>query len=526
LIAINDHVDTTKDWELNAFFASIKGEQYNRDTSKRIKRSLRNRFAQGGIVQTVVFGYVKPPGAKSDSDLRKDPDAEPIYDEWFRRLENGETFSDVADWLNGQGILPGPYCRSKRWDCKMVGRVTRNPILKGVRERNRKVSRRKNATGRYRSENADPADLLQRECPHLAFIEPERFDRVQTLLQQRNAIYSPRKNGVDIRKGRPKRRSEWPGGHVICGICGNPFRYGGLASKRQLLCRGACEYRCWNSLTLNGPIASDKLFDAILDQIELVPGYDAALIDAVRIEVSQWDSVHAARLDGITREVSRLQSEGDRLMAAIKLGDPPQRLVDDLRESGRQLASALAAKKSIEAEQPPVCDLPPIDELKRTAREALRTAKACPGEMSALLRKLIPEIRVFPVRLCDGGKITLRAKFVLSLVPLLSANQQTEAVERCLSVELQVDLFDYPQREKFRGQVVQMREAGLTESVIASALTITKTVVQQAAALSRLMIKLGLTDPYLNVVNPPDDYGKLRRHRHHRFKFQRFDDAA
>jgi hypothetical protein len=277
---------------------------------------------------------------------------------------------------------------------------------------------------------------------------------------------------------------------------------------------------------LNGPIAAEKMFNAILDQIEMVPGYDAALIDAVRIEISQWDSVHAGQLAAATREVARLQSESDKLLAAIKLGDPPQRLVDDLRESERQLRSALAAKKSIEAEQPPVCDLPPIDELKRTAREALRNAQVYPAELSAILRKLIPEIRVFPVRLCDGGKITLRAKFVLSLVPLLSANQQTEAVERCLSVEMQVDLFDHPQRERFRVQVVQMREARLTESVIAPALKITKTVVQQAAALNRLMIKLGLSDPYINVVNPPDDYGKLRRHRHQRFKFQRLDDAA
>lgn len=526
LIAINDSIDTTKDWRLHALFASIKNEQYNRDTSNRIKRSHRNRFQQGGIVQTVIFGYVKPAGTKSDAELSKAPNAEPIYDEWFRRLEDGQSFSEIADWLNEMNVPVGRYCRSKRWDCKMVGRVTRNPILKGVRERNRKVSRRRNSSGRYRSENADPADLLQRECPHLAFIEPARFDRVQQLLRERNAIYSPSKNGIDVRKGRAKRRTEWPGGHVVCGICGNPFRYDGLADKKHLLCRGASEYTCWNSITLNGPLAAEKMLAAVLDEIERLPGFDAELIAAVSAEVSQWGSAHAARVTAATREVERLLSESDLLSAAIRLGDPPQRLVGDLREIERQLVSALAAKKSIEAELPPVCDLPPIDELKRIARESLMAAQPNPRELSELMGTLISEIRVYPVQLCDGGMITLRAKFVLSLVPLLGANQRTGAAEKCLSLDMQVDLFERPQRERFRSQVIAMREAGMTESAVAAALGITKTAAQHAAALNRQVVELGLADPYVAVLSPPVEYGKLRRHRHPRYQFQRIDDVA
>lgn len=133
-IALNDHVDTFKeDWRDQSLFASYRHERYNRDTAKRIRRTLRNRFTQGGVVQTTVFGYVKPAGAKSDADLAKDPAAESIYEEWFARLENGASFQEIADWLNETGVKVGPFCRSSTWDCKMVGRITRNPILKGVR---------------------------------------------------------------------------------------------------------------------------------------------------------------------------------------------------------------------------------------------------------------------------------------------------------------------------------------------------------------------------------------------------------
>jgi len=89
LIALNDQVDTAQDnWRIMAGFASMRHEMYNADTAKRIRRSLRNRFQQGGVVQTLVFGYAKLLGAKTDAEVCKNPDAEPIYEEMFRRLEH------------------------------------------------------------------------------------------------------------------------------------------------------------------------------------------------------------------------------------------------------------------------------------------------------------------------------------------------------------------------------------------------------------------------------------------------------
>jgi hypothetical protein len=143
----------------------MKHEQSNRDTSLRIKRILRNRFKEGGVVQFTIFGYIKRPGAKTDDDLQKDPEAVPIYEEWFQRLERGETFSEIADWLNSRGVPAGPLSRTNNWTCAMVGRVTRNPILKGVRQRNRKESKRLNKTGKYQAVKARPEDLLERYCP-------------------------------------------------------------------------------------------------------------------------------------------------------------------------------------------------------------------------------------------------------------------------------------------------------------------------------------------------------------------------
>ena len=142
LIAPNDHVDTgSEGWRLAAFFAVMRHESYNADTTKRIRRTHRNRFMQGGVVMCLPYGYIKPPGCKSDAEVRKDPAAEPVYDEWFQKLEDGASYAEIVDWLNDQGIPTGEFSRGKRWNRSTVKNLTFNPILKGVRVRNRKKSK-------------------------------------------------------------------------------------------------------------------------------------------------------------------------------------------------------------------------------------------------------------------------------------------------------------------------------------------------------------------------------------------------
>jgi site-specific DNA recombinase len=53
LIAINDSIDTAdENWRINGFVASFKHESIKKDTTRRIRRSLRNRFEEGGVIQS------------------------------------------------------------------------------------------------------------------------------------------------------------------------------------------------------------------------------------------------------------------------------------------------------------------------------------------------------------------------------------------------------------------------------------------------------------------------------------------
>lgn len=135
LIAINDHTDTDcENWRLTAWFAVMRHEQYNADTSARIWRTQTNQFYQGRQLPCAIYGYVKPKDARHESEMTKDPAAEPIYELIFSMLESGHSFADVADKRNELRVPLGSICRRKIWDSTMVERIVRNPILKGRRE--------------------------------------------------------------------------------------------------------------------------------------------------------------------------------------------------------------------------------------------------------------------------------------------------------------------------------------------------------------------------------------------------------
>jgi len=184
----------------------------------------------GGCLRHAIYGWVKPPGAKSDAEMSKNPDAEPVYRAWFRMLdEDDATYADVARWLNKTGV---PVTKWKNgnteWDGAMVARHTFNPRLKGVRERNRRRSRRINKTGRYVSVKAAAGDLLVRKVPHLACFDEAYYDRVVAKVKARNGC-SRRSDdpAADPCLNRPKKATRYPGRVTFWGICGRQFVWGG-----------------------------------------------------------------------------------------------------------------------------------------------------------------------------------------------------------------------------------------------------------------------------------------------------------
>jgi site-specific DNA recombinase len=91
-----------------------------------------------------------------------------------------------------------------------------------------------------------------------------------------------------------------------------------------------------------------------------------------------------------------------------------------------------------------------------------------------------------------------------------------------LSRQFTINLFEAPQRERIRKEVVQLTAQKCDQREIAARISEkpTQTAVQRALALDRAMRAAALNDPYIPVLEPPADYSKLRRHLNRKYCFR------
>ena len=524
-IALNDHVDTVQNnWRLNSFFAVMRHEAYNNDTSQRIRRSKRNRFSNGGPWQCPIYGYIKPAGATCVADIQKDPAAEPIVERIFTMLEGGANFAEVSDWLNSESIGTGQYCRSEQWTGTILSQFVRNPALKGIRHWNERTTVRRNSTGLRRSVKASPDDLLTLTVPHLAFVDADRFDRLMRTLKQRNKNYQRKKvDGVDPREGVPRQRTTWPSQHMQCGVCGETFIFGGHGRAGHIFCRGVPAYTCWNAPSVDVVNAGARIVQRILAEIEQLPDFDSEFAAMILEEAEQNDLGRQQKLAQIQTRLQRIEYEEGNITKAIREFGKIKALSRDLESLQAEGDALLLDRDRLEVERSGLTQLPSMTEIRELARNAIADLLPTSHEFGRQIRRIVTRLMAVPFQMFDGGQIVLRAFVEIDLagfdgLPSLSESAPQQFIRRFI-----VDLFDLPQREEHRSRVVELRRQKKAFKEIGPLLGITGTAAQNAAALQRAMDEAGVSDPYKRVVSP-DECSRIRRHRNQRFQFGTFPD--
>ena len=527
LIAINDHIDTSRDdWRLNAFFASFKHEMSNKDTSSRIRRTLRNRFDQyGGSLSTyMIYGIIRPPGAKSDADLRKDPDATPIYDEWFRRLENGAFFTEVADWLNSKNVPTGPDCKKKYWTGKSVRVTTRNTLLKGERRRGKTTTRRINKTGRRKAVPGRPEDLQVRMCPHLAHIDPGRYDRLILILQQRFANRREKGERTKANKNSlPRKRTDFPGQHLRCGICSRKLYWGANGTENGMACSGLENYRCWNGFTVDGSLAAERIASAVFNEIQLLPDFEPAFLAQLTLKLAASSNSQKMLIDRSEAQLRSLASDIRNITDALARVGYSEALADKLGALEKEKAEIELSLRIEKLNTKRQLVIPSMAELKKMALEANATLTKGSPEFARLMLRLIPEMKAYPYRLLDGNSFGTRIHMAFDLSAFI---QEDCHAEDTIRHELIVDLCKPPPREILRPQIMALLKDGLSRQEVCNRLGCNECMVDRAKKMQRIMDQLSVTDPYVILTEPPAEYGTLKRHLHPRYRFQPLDDSS
>jgi site-specific DNA recombinase len=441
LISKNDHVDTLVDgWEDRSIFSAWHHERSNRDTSDRIKRAHRGRFKNGGALRRLIPGIIKPPGAKSDAELSMDPYWQDVYNQWFERLDKGESFSEIADWLNLIGAPTG--CEKEEYDCQLVGQRTRNKVLKGLREQNKRMSVRVNKTGRRKAVNAPPELLQERLCPNLVFIEPERYDHILAKVEKENSKYSNGKKNSDDPPRNSRKRSRFPGHCAFCGICGRRFVFGGHGRKTFLMCDGARHHCCWVGVSLNGPLAAEKVAEAVAHELENLEGFAAEFEADLNEEATKLNDQLDTKIRAIDADLNRAKREAENLLDELRSGNRSQLIRDDLARIESKLAQLRFDRDEAEGTRVEKVVLPSPKELRELYHEAFRGLATDSFEFAQKLRKLVPRLVLFHVQLIDGGRLYLRGKFRLQLAALIPGVFELAYEQRQIHSTWRKDLAD------------------------------------------------------------------------------------
>jgi hypothetical protein len=516
MIAINDGIDTVdKKWRRNAYFAAMKHEESNEDTSDRIKRQMDHNFiSNGGCVNNFPWGLVKPPGCKSDAELYWTPEARSLIPELFNKLENSNaSYNLLARWMRERG--------ADGMSPKKLARLIHNPIVCGYRRRGIHRTRRFNQTGRRRAIVAPEDQIIKRHCAHLQLIEPAQFDRVNRLLAERNAQYKVGADGIDPRKGRPKRRTTWPGQQLICGICGRFFNWGGHGQPNHLVCAGVKDYKCWNTTSVNGSISRTRIAQAILTEIMSLRGFDEMLVAEFRAKAETAGAERGARRKKLEDEWTKLSDQIRKLIDSIAEDGNLKSLKEAVRQREEQLTRIEDDLEIIKRTPLPKIELPPMQTLKDNVKTAFEQMLAEPGEVPDLIKTLVPEIILVPHRLYDSGHTVLRAVIELHLAGFVSSQEISQELEELLKRRIVVDLFDSPQREAIRKrvQVLIQCEPCRTLKEIAKELGVTETAVQRSVALQKALSANRVADPHIRVTEPPEN-ARQRMHRHPDYLFE------
>jgi site-specific DNA recombinase len=523
-ICINDGIDTADDsWEVDAINACSESVAHNERTSKRIKQKNMNRFRKfGGSMARPIYGYQLPDGAKTYDDWQKDSAAERHILEGARILRSTLNGNAVADYFNAHDVPVGPYARNERWDGVMVLRLYRNTLLKGVALRGRNHTVKNHGTGR-RVQRRNPKGPTFYPCPHLAYFTEAEFDDLVARLHTANEQYRRKKvNGVDPRANVARKRTRFPGQHARCWYCGRNFNWGGNGDKGHLMCSGSHSYSCWNSIHIDGKIVVEHVKSTITQTLFDLDGFDTQFRELVETAAQSIDGSVGQQLTQLAADEQLLERESNHVLAAIKAVGISPTLQDELVKLDRQRQSLAHRRFLLEKNRSEPVQLPQsVGELRRLVEAQFEPLNTASPEFGDLLRQIVPEFDVYLVRLVDGGHLLPRARIKLDFTGVAAETARVAGLSELLTRELHIDLFEPPQRERIRNEVVRLHGQGLYLRKISAQIDERPAMaaVQASLALHRQMQAASLNTPYVPVLEPPASYSKLRRHKNIRYRF-------
>jgi hypothetical protein len=419
-ISIVDHIDTAdEDWERALAFATVHHGMAVPDARRRVRRTSKYSFHSGGMVLRLKFGHRKLSKEEANSGLygpkglreAKVPKATPIIHEIRRRLMETRSPAAVVDWLDREGIKPGPYATRGTWSVPLLQSLLCDPKLHGVRSFRRTVYVQIFKTGKFRREkNQDPEFEFVQELAHMTL--EEQMSMLATVGWEIDWGKSVPKE-AHKRRGIARYKSHFPGRCTKCAACTKPMVISGdhLRCPRCLKKNGAT---CWNRVEVPLDLMRGAILDWLLQKFEEFPASRSAFVEAAWETIQRTRQVGSTAAESVQKEIRSLQAQQQRLVEAVALGTKGGKslasLVDALGAIEDQIANAEKRKRKIRKGGNSLESCLTKEDVYGSIRPVLEELMRTSFEFNEVMRKFFPSILIVPVQKLDTLQVYPRCK--------------------------------------------------------------------------------------------------------------------
>ena len=245
--------------------------------------------------------------------------------------------------------------------------------------------------------------------------------------------------------------------------------------------------------------------------------------ELVRQHSSELEGQSTARRQTLQQELNEVNQRLQNLLSTLEQRPESAALLVRLDEYELTKSRLEHDIKQLNLEPSLHIALPEAAELRRHAIASLQGMVTSNQETCRLLRQLIPELLIVPYQVCDESDIIPRAEFAVSLTSLLPPALQAESAAAVFTHRLVVTLAEPSQRVRHCGAAAELQKQGLKQREIGTRLGMAQSATEAALRISRLMIPLGISEPYIRLTAVPKVTNRLKRHKHPRFRFEPLD---
>ncbi len=373
--------------DLDIGFKGTMSAQFLKDLSQKTKRGLAANIRNGKSAGGISYGYERT-AEVGVHKINKEEAA--IILRIYKMYADGHTPRSIAGTLNAEGI-PGP--RGGVWNASTINghRQRKNGILRnhlyiGIRlwGRTEKVKSPIDGKTQIRLKTEEE---LQYEVPELRIVEQELWDRVQSLLPNReNAKY--RKRADNLLSGKMK-----------CGVCGSSYISNGGGKHLKFGCGGRRERSdCTNRRMIARNIIDNSVLYAISQHLldgehvqEAIKSYNGELATHLK-------SLNTAA-PKLKKRLKQISEARMKLLVLLERGIEPSAIEARLLE----LDAEERLKKNQLENAPKPLEVDPTEALA-SYREVVQGIMKCTlednyaykREVMTAVRELVDEVVIYP----------------------------------------------------------------------------------------------------------------------------------